>query len=220
MSSARLGLEQGWKRTVARFHPVLLLVSVLAAPASAADAVAELLRQVHWGETSQDLLKQFDAAATQLRKGLDFGDSYVDVVLHGETIGGVPVVTFFQMDKKTRGLKRIQLERPRHGVNPPALRAISAALRADYGRPDEICFTPVTAIGGYQAAAQELWIHGTEAISAIYRDTTLQAFEGCLFGITSGHCGLTGQLLVRISPADGIAEADPCSLTNHRGEPD
>ena len=80
MSSARLGLEQGWKRTVARFHPVLLLVSVLAAPASAADAVAELLRQVHWGETSQDLLKQFGAAATQLRKGLDFGDGYVDVV--------------------------------------------------------------------------------------------------------------------------------------------
>ena len=121
------------------------------------------------------------------------------------------------MDKRTRGLKRIQLERPRHGVNPPALRAISAALQADYGRPDKICFTPVSPIGGYQAAAQEVWVRGTDAISAIYRDTTLQAFEGCLFGVASGYCGLTGQLLVRISPADGIAEPDPCSLTSRRG---
>ena len=210
-------MSQGWKRTVARFHPVLLLASVLTSPASAADAVTDLLRQVHWGETSQSLLQQFDRAATPLPRSLDFGDSYVDVVLRGETIGGVPVVTFFQMDKRTRGLKRIQLERPRHGVNPPALRAISAALNADYGRPDKICFTPVTPIGGYQAAAQELWVRGTDAISAIYRDTTLQAFEGCLYGPASGYCGLTGQLLVRISPADGIPEPDPCSLTSPRG---
>jgi hypothetical protein len=163
------------------------------------------------------LLQHFDRAATQLRRGLDFGDSYADVVLYGETIGGVPVVTFFQMDKRTRGLKRIQLERPRHGVNPPASRAIAAALQADYGRPDKICFTPVTPIGGYQAAAQAVWFHGADAISAIYRDTTLQAFEGCPFGVASGHCGLTGQLLVRISPADGIAKPDPCSLTSRRG---
>jgi hypothetical protein len=194
----------------------VLLASVLATPASAADALTDLLRQVHWGESSQDLLQQFDGAATQLARGLDFGDSYVDVVLRGETIGGVPVVTFFQMDKRTRGLKRIQLERQRHGVNPPALRAISAALNADYGRPDKICFTPVTPIGGYQAAAQQLWVRGTDVISAIYRDTTLQASEGCLFGVASGYCGLTGQLLVRISPADGIAEPDPCSLANRR----
>jgi hypothetical protein len=216
LSNARVGSSKGWKRTAARFHPVVLLASVLATQASAADALTDLLRQVHWGESSQDLLQQFDGSATQLARGLDFGDSYVDVVLRGETIGGIPVVTFFQMDKRTRGLKRIQLERQRHGVNPPALRAISAALNADYGRPDKICFTPVTPIGGYQAAAQELWVRGTDVISAIYRDTTLQAFEGCLFGVASGYCGLTGQLLVRISPSDGIAEPDPCSLANRR----
>ncbi len=178
------------------------------------------MRQIHWGETSQDLLQQFDRAATQLHRSLDFGDSYVDVVLRGETIGGVPVITFFQMDKRTHGLKRIQLERPRHGVNPPALRAISAALSADYGRPDRICFTPVTPVGGYQAAAQELWLRGTDVISAIYRDTTLQAFEGCIFGVASGYCGSTGQLLVRITPAVDDTQPDPCSLTSRRSEPD
>ena len=213
--TAGFGSNRGWKRAAARFHPILLLYFVLAPPwsaASAADAVSELLRQVYWGETSQALLRQFDGAVTRLPRGLDFGDSYVDVVLDGETVGGVPVVTFFQMDKGTHGLKRIQMERPRHGVYPPAFRAISAALHASYGRPDKICLTPARPIGGYQAAAQELWVRGTDVISAIYRDTTLQAFEGCLFGVASGYCGLTGQLLVRISPADGIAEPDPCSL--------
>jgi uncharacterized protein YaiI (UPF0178 family) len=41
------------------------------------------------------------------------------------------------MDKVTHGLKRIQLERPRHGVNPPAFRAIAAALHAEFGKPDQ-----------------------------------------------------------------------------------
>ena len=175
---------------------------MLAAPgpaASAADAVPELLRQVYWGETSQDLLQQFDGAATQLPRSLDFGDSYVDVVLHGETVGGVPVVTFFQMDKGTRGLKRIQLERPRSGVNPPAARAIAAALRADYGRPDKICLTPVTPIGGYQAAAQEIWVRGTDMISVVSRQTliplhTPDAMRGRVSAVSSMFVNASNQL--------------------------
>ena len=63
---------------------------------------------------------------------------------------------------------------------------------------------------GYQAAAEERWLHDGAVISAIFRDTTLQAFEGCLFGPAHGWCGLHGQLLVRIGPPDG--GADPCSL--------
>ena len=115
----------------------------------------------------------------------------------------------------TRDLKRIQRERPSHGVNPPAFRAIIAALHSAYGKPDQTCFLPVSPIGGYQRAAQEIWVRGADAISAIYRDTTLQAFEGCVFGITSGPCGLPGQLLVRLSPADGITAPDPCALAQH-----
>jgi len=115
-------------------------------------------------------------------------------------MGRGPVIVFFQMEKVTRGLRRIQLERPRHGVNPPAFRAIIAALRSAYGKPDQVCFLPVSPIGGYQQAMQEIWVRGADAISAIYRDTTLQAFEGCVFGITSGPCGLTGQLLVQVKP--------------------
>lgn len=188
-----------------------LAIAAVPEPAGA-EGISELLRQAHWGETSEALLDRLGAAATRLPRALDFGDSYVNVVLNGATIGGVPVVVFFQMDKETHGLKRIQLERPRHGVNPPAFRAISAALHTAYGKPDKICVIPARQIGGYQAAAQELWVRGNDVISVIYRDTTLQAFEGCLFGITSGSCGLTGQLLVRVSPSDGNADPDPCSL--------
>jgi hypothetical protein len=213
-------LSKGWKRAAALFHPGFLIALALSTAASAAarrPEISDLLGQVSWGEISQDLLQRLDGAATRLPRSLDFGDSYVDVVLEGATLGGVPVVTFFQMDKRTHGLKRIQVERPRHGVNPPAFRAISAALYAAYGRPDQICQVPVLPSGGYQAAAQELWLRGGDLISAIYRDTTLQAFEGCPFGITTGYCGLTGQLVVRISPAGGESSSDPCHLAARGG---
>jgi hypothetical protein len=151
--------------------------------------------------------------ATQLPRGLDFGDSYADIVLTRLSLGGVPMVVFFQMDKATGGLKRIQLERPRHTVNPPSFRAITAALRADYGKPDQTCIIPVLPSSGYQASAEERWVYDGAVISAIFRDTTLQAFEGCLFGPATGWCGLHGQLLVRIGSPDG--GGDPCSLALH-----
>jgi len=51
---------------------------------------------------------------------------------------------------------------------------------------------------GYQAAAERIWVRGDRVIRAIFRDTTIEAFEGCIG--TVGPCGLTGQLLVRIGP--------------------
>jgi hypothetical protein len=196
-----------------------LALAALARQAWAAEGIPELMQQTYWGESTDELRHRFGSAAISLPQSLDFGDSYADLVLYGETVGGVPVIVFFQMDKTTRGLKRIQLERPRHGVNPPAFRAIAAALHHAYGEPDRICAVPVLPKSGYQEATQEIWIRGTDAISAIYRDTTLEAFEGCYFGLTSGPCGLRGQLLVRISPADGVPKPDPCALAstlNHR----
>jgi len=200
----------GNRRRVVSVFVGLLLATAGWHAACAKGEISALIAQVHWGETSQELLRHFGGAAVQLPRSLDFGDSYADVVLTKETLGGVPVVTFFQMDKKTEGLKRIQLERPRHGVNPPAYRGITAALEADFGKPDQICEIPIRPAGGYQAAAEEKWVRENTVISAIFRDTTLQAFEGCLFGPANGWCGLHGQLLVRIGPPDG--GPDPCGL--------
>ena len=190
---------------------------VLGGPAPAAAGISDIWQQTHWGESSAALRQQFGAEATQLPRALDFGDSYTDLVLPRQLVGGVPMVVFFQMDKATQGLKRIQLERPRHGVNPPAYRAVLAALRSDFGPPDQMCAIPVRPADGYQAAAEELWVRNGAAISAIFRDTTLQAFEGCLFGPATGTCGLTGQLLVRIGPLGGDRDGDPCSPELHRG---
>jgi hypothetical protein len=189
----------------------------MARPSFAADGIEELLQGSHWGESSDELLRQFGTDARQVRRTLDFGDSYADVILNGQTVGGVRMLVFFQMDKATHGLKRIQLEAPRHAVNPPASRAIAAALHAHYGKPDQTCVVPVLPAGGYQAAAEERWVHDGTVISAIFRDTTLQAFEGCLFGPANGWCGLRGQLLVRIGPPGG--PADPCPLALRQGLP-
>jgi hypothetical protein len=192
----------------------VLAVFMSAPPVLAETGIDEIWRQTHWGESSDALLRQFGSEAMRLPRALDFGDSYADVVLPDQAIGGVPMVVFFQMEKVTHGLKRIQFERPRHGVNPPAFRGILAALQTDFGSPDQLCAIPVLPASGYQSGAEALWLRDNAVVSAIFRDTTLQAFEGCLFGPASGSCGLTGQLLVRIGPPAN--DGDPCSLERRR----
>jgi hypothetical protein len=184
-------------------------VLLAASPSPAADGVATLLRATHWGETSEELLHSFGAAALKLKVPLDFGDSDASVVLPGMTVGGVPMVGFFQMDKRTHGLRRIQLERPPHGVNPPAFRAIAAALSAELGPPARICTIRPAPESGWQAATEARWVKGDGEITAIFRDTTLQAFEGCPFGPAAGWCGLRGQILVRLGPAAGAGRCGP-----------
>jgi hypothetical protein len=140
-------------------------------PEYASDGVDALLRETHWGESSDALVHQFGAAAQRLPQPLDFGDSYADIVLKDVTFGRVPVVVFFQMDKATHSLKRVQLEPLGHRLNPPAFRAMSAALHAEYGRPDQTCVTPPVPASGYQAAVEERWMRGDTVVSAIFRDT-------------------------------------------------
>ena len=177
---------------------LVLFVLLAASPAAAAGIVTGWHR-THWGETSGELLRTFGARATLLPWRLDFGDAYTDVVLRREEMGGVPVIVFFQMDKRTGGLKRIQIERPRHGVNPSAARDMLGALEAAYGEADRYSSAPPRPSNGYQAWASWSWRRDGTLIRAIFRDTTIEAVEGCL-GLPL-PCGLTGQLLVRISPA-------------------
>jgi hypothetical protein len=137
-----------------------------------------------------------------LRQPIDFGDSYVQIIVRDVSVGGVSLIAFFQMDKTTGGLKRVQLERQRHGVNPPAFRGVVAGLEDAFGAPDAVCTISPGPKSGYQAATRLTWSRDGNLISAVFRDTTIEAFEGCLNrDITAGPCGLTGQLLVRISPS-------------------
>ena len=188
-----------------------------------AAGIADAWEGTYWGEPSSALVAHFGTRATALHAPIDFGDSYAQIVLRRVMVGEVPLVAFFQMDKATRGLRRIQLERQRHGVNPPAFRAVLGALEAAYGPPDEMCGLAPGATGFYQAAAECFWRRDGAVIRAIYRDTTIEAFEGCLSGDPSadfrgdfrgdfgmaGPCGLTGQLLVRISPPGADAAGCP-----------
>jgi hypothetical protein len=189
---------------------VLTVVYLCATPASA-DAVRSLWQGTRWGELGSELLAQLGSQATLLPRPIDFGDSYAELVVRRVLMGGFPLVAFFQMDKRTGGLKRIQLERQRHGVNPPAFRGVLGALEAEFGYPDALCGVPPGPASGYQAAAETVWWREGAVIRAIFRDTTIEAFEGCLSGDPSvfGPCGLTGQLLVRISPPDVDGGACP-----------
>lgn len=176
----------------------LLVFAIAGARPAMAQSLEDIAKGTSWGESSAALLRHFGSAAIRLSRPLDFGDSYVDVVLRQVPLGDYPVIAYFQMDKAGGGLKRIQLERPRHGVNPMAFRAAAAALEAAYGAPDRLCGIRPGPASGYQEAAERIWVRDGRVIRAIFRDTTIEAFEGCLG--TVGPCGLTGQLLVRISP--------------------
>jgi hypothetical protein len=192
-------------RRTARTTPLCALAACLVlCSAARADTISDAWRGTYWGETADALLQQFGARARRLSPPIDFGDSYAEIVVPRLDIGSFPLVVFFQMDKAAHGLKRIQLERNRHGVNPPAFRAVLAALDAEYGAPDVQCGIRPGPASGYQEASERVWLRDGTVIRAIFRDTTIEAFEGCLAGDPSlGPCGLTGQLLVRISPSGG-----------------
>lgn len=172
-------------------------------------AIPSMPDGVAWGETSRALLETLGARATVLTRPIDFGDAYADVVLRDATLGGVAMTAFFQMDKRTGGLKRVQFERPRHAVNPPAYRAVVAALDTEYGPPAATCAAPAVLANGYQAAVERVWLRDGLTIRAIFRDTTIEAFEGCLRWWMTPPCGLTGQMLVRFAPSDSERPACP-----------
>jgi hypothetical protein len=180
------------------------------APAVGATDLAEIWQGTTWGEPGQDLAEHFGGEATILQTPLIYGDSYTQVVLRDVELGGVSLIAFFQMDRKTGGLKRIQLERQRHGVNPPAFRGVAAGLEAAFGAPDSSCTAYPDPKNGFQAATELDWWRDRDLIRAIFRDTTMEAYEGCVTrDITTGPCGLTGQLLVRISPIGGDQPSCP-----------
>jgi hypothetical protein len=191
---------------------VLALLLLFAGQPAQAASSANPFRGLHWGEGQRALLAHFGGAATVLAQPLDFGDSYAQIVLRDVDIGGVKMIGYLQIDKRTGGLKRIQLERPRHGVNPPAFRDVVGALVKAYGKPAATCEEPPASGNGYQASVELDWSLGGNLVRAIFRDTTLEAFEGCWWDwFAQRPCGLTGQMLVRLSPPG--ADRPGCSMT-------
>jgi hypothetical protein len=168
-------------------------------PVAAAAELSPLLDAVHWGERSDELAHQFGARAIRLSPPIEFGDSYVDVALRDQMLGGFGFAVYFQMDKTTRRLKRVMLERQRHGGNMMVWHAVTAALERDYGAPEAHCGAGASGQNGYQAAGERVWQPGDLTIRAVFHDTSLEASEGC-FRRGDTACGLTGHLYLHITP--------------------
>jgi hypothetical protein len=173
----------------------ILLLALLALPARAS-GLDDAWWGTRWGESPVAVQHALGPRGVTLPHPIDFGDSYAPLVVRDINLGGVLLIAYYQIDKSTQGLKRIQLERPRHMVNAGAFREVFVALDDAYGAPDTHCGTLPGPMTAYQGSAEYVWLRGETVIRAIFRDTTLQAFGGCY----SPACGLTAQLLVRISP--------------------
>jgi hypothetical protein len=199
-----------------RMIQCLPLVLALAAPPSEAanGAAATGWRNTNWGETSAALAKQFGGHAVRLDRSIDFGDSYVDVVLKNYDIGGYAFIVYFQMDKSSHGLKRIQIERGRHGAVPQVSTAAFNELTQIYGAPSESCASHPQTVDG-QALVERIWHRDGTVVRALFREQSLNTLDPYLarafgdftfFGASTE--GLSQQLLIRIAPAG--TESDDC----------
>lgn len=187
-------------------RPAVAMALMLLASTAAGASIPELLQRTRWGADSDTLAREFGDRATMLPVPIEFGDSHVEVVLRNEEIGGYPFTVYFQMDNATGGLKRIHLERQRHGAVLGVYRAVLDELEASYGSPARVCAIPPTGAHGYQRAETRLWRLDGTLLRATFRDTTLGASEACLS--SPPPCRPTGQLFLQIAPPEAIP--DPC----------
>lgn len=193
-------------------------VAILAAALSAGSASAQFsgdtgFEGVQFGETTAELQQRFGARASRLARPLDFGDAYVDVVLRRHELGGYQFIVFFQMNKASRMLKRIQIERPRHGAVPMVHRAAVAALTTHYGAPTQVCTQRMPNPGG-QAIDERIWRRGDVVVRAVFREQSLGVLVPRKLDVYDWEVwepspeGMPQQLFVRIAPAG--AEPDGC----------
>jgi hypothetical protein len=183
----------------------LAVVVALALPV-AADAANSGWHGTVWGESTEGLGRQFGAAATRLDRPIDFGDSYADLVLKNFDVGGYGFTVFFQMDKRSHGLKRIQIERGRHGAVPLVAKAAFDALVESYGPPTIACSIRAHTIDA-QNLVEEVWQRDDTTVRALFREASLNTLDPYLaravgdFVSGTTSAGLSQQLLIRIAPA-------------------
>jgi hypothetical protein len=199
-----------------RIGAAVLATALLVSTAPGQPAGGAGFEGVRWGDTSDALLAQFGARATRLDRPLDFGQAYVDVVLRRHDIGGFPYIVYFQMDRASGRLIRIQIERPRHGAVAMAHRAAVAALEARYGTPTHVCQQRVPKLGG-QAIDERIWRQGELTVRLVFREQSLgvlqprrpEPFDSDVWEPSLE--GLPQQLFIRLAPAG--TEPDVCSGT-------
>lgn len=175
--------------------------------AAASDALDPVLSGLQWHESSDALKRHFGKGAITLAPPIEFGDAYVDVALRRATLGGYAYIVYFEMDNATHGLKRVMYERPRHGTNQKAFDAAVQAIAAQLGKPQH-CAIKARPGNGYQAMQADIWRGEGRRVRAIFRDTTLEAENGCQ-AIGFLPCGLEGHLFILID-AENAPEPD-CS---------
>jgi hypothetical protein len=196
--------------------PGLLILATVLAVASPLQAQAPGetgFEGVRFGDTSDALVERFDARATRLDRPLDFGDSYVDVVLRRYPLGGYPFIVYFQMDKTDHRLRRIQIERPRHGAVAMVHRAAVAALSERYGTPTHMCAERIPRPGGH-AIDERVWRRADVTVRLVFRERGLGVWLPRPLGVydweewePSLEGGLPQQLFVRIAPAGSERQA-------------
>jgi hypothetical protein len=166
--------------------------------AAAADALDPVIGGLQWGESADTLKRHFGTAAVALAPPLDFGDAEAPVALRHIMLGGYDYTVFFQLDKKSHGLKRVIYDRRPRAANPKVFEAAASAITAELGQPQS-CRDRAGRDNGYQAKWAYFWRGEGRRVRAIFRDSTIEGGSGCP-EIEIYPCGLDSRLIILIDP--------------------
>ena len=106
--------------------PLVILLVLLAAQAEAAG-----WDKAQWGMSAPEIAAAYagyGARAHRLQPPIEFGDSYAEVVLTDVEFAGFAFRVYFQMDKRTRRLAHVLIERRRQYATPAIFARIVATL--------------------------------------------------------------------------------------------
>jgi len=146
-----------------------------------------------------------------IARPIDFGDSYAQIGAERVWSAAFRRSRFFQLDKATGGLKRIQLERQRHGGHPRR-RAVLGAIEAPTARPTRCAASDPAGerLSGSSRARLVAQRDRHPRNLSRHDDRSLRGLPRRRFDCRP--CGLTGQLLVRISPPGADAAGCPVAV--------
>ncbi len=166
---------------------VILLLLLLAAPADAAG-----WDKAQWGMSAPEIAAAYGARAHRLQPPIEFGDSYAEIVLTDGQFAGLDFRVYFQMDKRTRRLAHVLLERRRQYATPAIFAKIVATLQDSIGQVALACDR-----GGF---ADRYWQAPDETIKASYL-----GFDGPVLNYLPEQYADTRRSLAEQAPVQNVS---------------
>ncbi len=149
-----------------RLSRVILVLLMALAPGFARAADIGGWDRTHWGMTSTEIATLYGSQATRLTAPLDFGPFYSDVVLRRGSFVGYDFTVYFQMNKETKRLAQVLLERRKQYATVAVWNDVVAALEKSFGAGGSNCDHHGSPEQGVPSILERVWVLPTTTVRA------------------------------------------------------